>query len=734
MEYRLDKAVMAGDLGDYPVPVGLIKVDETKWEALWDRLVREHHYLGYDSVIGSRVKYLVALGDRVVGAISFCSAAYKLGLRDKYVGWDEATRLAMLPRLVNNNRFLILPWVRVRNLASHVLSESLKRLRVDWEEWYGVEPYMAETFVDPERFAGTCYLAANWIRLGPTKGYGRVGNTFVHHGRVKDLYVKVMNRRLTSAFHPDIGRLAAGDDHREELVMLLSDVLHYYPGILEDMGVRDTGPEEYRKLLAHHLEPYTPFLNRKEQLAHFMTMIMGLLSDVPRKHIEGICRDMVGYGEYRNLANHMTRSVWDNEGMLARYQEEFGEVIMEPGGMLTIDGTDFPKKGNHSVGVARQHCGPKGTTDNCQASVMAGFAGKNGWGLLDCELYVPEKWFGEEYADRRVKCGVPDELEFKTKNRIALDMIHKIYSMDGFKGRYVGFDSAFGRDHALLDGLPEGLTYFADVPFDTKVFPCRPEVAVPEYGGRGRRPTRPVPSIPPVTVKELAESDGAPWLDVVLGVGSEGPVMAKDKCLKVVESRDGLPGKDVWLYVRVLEDGTKKYCLCNESMNASIDDIRIPALMRWSIEQCFWECKKYLGMDHYELRTLRGWRRHMLLVFICHLFVTKLRLRFSITVDEPGPGPCVGAPVPLADYAEAVVDMQEGREVVHPKMSVLPNRPQNLLSFGNIMILLGAFIPKLGLIYDKIDHNLSNVYNSFISNTKKKVLDMFKIFQSDCPT
>ena len=173
MEYKLDKAVMEGELGDFPGPVSHIKVDETKWEALWDRLVREHHYLGYESVIGSRAKYLVALGDRVVGAISFCSGAYKLGLRDKFVGWDEPTRLSMLPRLVNNNRFLILPWVRIRNLASHVLSESLKRLRVDWEKWYGVEPYLVETFVDPERFTGTCYAAANWTRLGQTKGYGR---------------------------------------------------------------------------------------------------------------------------------------------------------------------------------------------------------------------------------------------------------------------------------------------------------------------------------------------------------------------------------------------------------------------------------------------------------------------------------------------------------------------------------------------------------------------------------
>jgi hypothetical protein len=191
-----DKTPLAGDIGDFSEPVPFLKVDGTPRESLWEQLVRDDHDLGLDSVIGGRVKYLITIGTRLIGAVSFCSAAHKPGARDQFVGLDEKTRLECLPYLLNNNRFLILPWIHVQNLASHVLSMSLKRVRVDWEKQYYVEPYMVESFVDRSRFNGTSYISANWTYLGVTKGYGRVGKSFVFHGHEKDLFVYVMNRRL----------------------------------------------------------------------------------------------------------------------------------------------------------------------------------------------------------------------------------------------------------------------------------------------------------------------------------------------------------------------------------------------------------------------------------------------------------------------------------------------------------------------------------------------------------
>ena len=720
LEFRLSKKLMEGDLGDFPGPVRLIKVDETKWEPLWDRLVREHHYLGYDSVIGSRVKYLIALGNKIVGAISFCSAAYKLGLRDKFVGWDEPTRLAMLPRLVSNNRFLLLPWVRIRNLASHVLSRSLEQLRVDWKRWYGVEPYMAETFVDSERFAGTCYAAANWIRLGATKGYGRQGNRFVFHGHPKDLYVKVMSRRFTSAFHPNIDRLLV-DEMQELLVMMLSDTKFYARDLLERMGLTGVTQGMITAWLSEHLLTYLPFLHRKELVKHFTAMIQGMLGDVNRKTIEGICAEILGIDEYRNLANFMTRSVWDNEGMLKAYAQDAGDVLFEPRGMVTIDATSFSKSGKCSVGVDRQYLGCEGKVDNGQVGVIVGYAGKEGSGGLDYRLYLGKKWHSEEYADMRAKCAVPEDLKFETSNQIALELLQGVLSLEGFKGRYIGVDGAYGRDHAFLDGIPEGYVYYADVPCDTKVFYGRPETLSPEYGGRGRKPTRLVLSFQPFSVRELAKREDLPWAETVLGMGSEGPILAKDKCLRVVESRDGQPGKDVWLHIRELGDGSLKYSLCNESAEASIEDIRYPSRMRWSIEEFFRDCKEHLGMDHYKLRSWHGWRRHMLLTFISHLFITKMRRRFGVKIEEPGPGPCVMAPVPTADYVDAVTDMKNGREISHPNIQAYPDRVQYLLTFGNIKLILKKVIVLFGNLMDKINHDLKSCYAKYTSGTNRKV-------------
>jgi hypothetical protein len=151
-----------------------------------------------------------------------------------------------------------------------------------------------------------------------------------------------------------------------------------------------------------------------------------------------------------------------------------------------------------------------------------------------------------------------------------------------------------------LDSPPKELVYFADIPYNHLVFLSRPVMAVPEYAGRGRKPSVPAPSFPPVSVDSIAKDDSVPWLEVALGTGAKGAVIAKDKRVRVVEARNGKPGKDVWLYIRRLEDGTLRYSLCNESADASLEDIRTPARMRWSIEQSFKECKSYLGMDHYE--------------------------------------------------------------------------------------------------------------------------------------
>jgi SRSO17 transposase len=724
MGYKFDKTPLTGTLGDYEGSIRLIKVDETKYEAFWNELVAKYHYIGYEGQFGCRIKYLIAIGKQPVGAIGFCSGVYKLRPRDQYIGWDEATRLSMLPHVVNSNRFLILPWVKIKNLASYVLSISLKQLRIDWQKQYEVEPYIVETFVDRQLYSGTTYKAASWTYLGITQGYGRQGDTFVYHGQPKDIYVKIINRRFASKFHPDLRRLRKND--AEEILDMINGVPMWYPSVLDTMGLEDINIETVPKFLAEHLSAYAPYLGRSEQKKHFTTLVQGRLSDLERKSNEPIAIAFSGAGSVRNVANFMNKDSWDEKGMLEAYRKEAGKLLFHPEGMITGDGCDFPKKGKHSVGVQRQYCGRLGKRDNCQASVMIGYAGPNGYGLLDYELYMPKTWLDDEHADLRKECSVPEKLVFKTKNELLSESIRKIAQAENFCGKYIGVDSSFGSDKAFLDSLPENLIYFADVHCNLEVFRSRPDMAVPEYTGRGKRPSKEAPSFAPVSVKEIAEDDSIPWNDVVLGIGAKGPIITKDKCIPVVEVRDNKPGKDIWLYVRKLEDGSLKYALCNESMEATIADIRKLALMRWSVEQCFNECKQHLGMDHYEVRTWHGWYRHILLTLIAHLFVAKMRKQLSVRPRSPGSAPYIDSPVSLDEYLNAYEKIEKGEPIENPHIMAMPDKPQQIMTIGLVLELISYFITKIGEIMKALDFKLKNLADSFNSHASSKIQRVLK--------
>ena len=702
-------------MSDYPGTVRLHKVDETKWEALWDELVREYHYLGYSGQIGGRVKYVITLGKQIVGAISFCSASYRLGPRDEYIGWSEEDRLQKQQHVLANNRFLILPWIQIRNLASHVLSKSLQQLREDWEKQYETTPYMIETFVDREKYLGTCYIAANWTYLGVTKGYGRRGNTYEYHGHIKDIYVYIVDRSFAREFKPDLKRLRNG---REELEAMINGIPIWYPSILKEMGINLDFPKQIKHHFANHVERYMDYLGNKQNRAHFLTMGKGFLSDLERKSIEPIALAYAGSGSVRNLTNFMGTSKWDEDGMHAEYLKDLSTQFTHESSMITVDDTGFPKKGRNSVGVARQYCGSTGKVDNCQIGVMAGYVSPQGYGLIDYELYMPSIWFEEDYSLKRRKCGVPTNLKFKTKNEIASEMIRKAVDTGLFPAKYVGADSAYGNDSKFLDSLPDGMIYFADVKKNLLVFADRPNVGVPAYSGKGKKPQKEVPEFSPRSVEEISRDSNLPWNDVVLDIGAKGPIITNDKYLRVTEVRDGKPGNDVWLYVRKLSDGKMKYALCNESQNAQAEDLRRPALMRWSIEQCFNECKDYLGMDHYESRSWVGWRRHMLLCLIAHLFINKLRLEYSCKPQSPGCAPYIDEPVSLDDYLEAAADMVNARKIEHPNITSMPTEPQQIMTIGLIRLLIEATFVKVGALLEDINYRLQAASMSFESHSK----------------
>ena len=154
------------------MPLCIHQVRRTERERLFNGLLDQHHYLGYSQPVGEHLKYLVYAGERPVACLAWSSAPWHMGPRDRFIGWPPAVRRRNLHLLAYNTRFLILPWVQVRHLASHILGRMARRISADWEALYAHPVYYLETFVDRERFAGTCYRAANWQCLGQTTGRG----------------------------------------------------------------------------------------------------------------------------------------------------------------------------------------------------------------------------------------------------------------------------------------------------------------------------------------------------------------------------------------------------------------------------------------------------------------------------------------------------------------------------------------------------------------------------------
>lgn len=157
-----------GDLGTVELEI----VRSRSQTRLWNEYVDRYHYLGYRRPFGCTLRYFVRCERGLLGCVLLAGAAKAVAVRDRWIGWSETERLQALAWVVNNTRFLILPWIRIEHLASHVLGQVARRLREDWQQLWGYRPVLLETFVDPERFRGTCYRGAGWIELGLTRGEG----------------------------------------------------------------------------------------------------------------------------------------------------------------------------------------------------------------------------------------------------------------------------------------------------------------------------------------------------------------------------------------------------------------------------------------------------------------------------------------------------------------------------------------------------------------------------------
>jgi len=397
-------------------------------------------------------------------------------------------------------------------------------------------------------------------------------------------------------------------------------------------GLEELEKIKAEEIVAYHeqyLEKYADCFARSQQIKYFEAFNKGLLSNLNRKSIEPIALSFLGEQAVRGLQDFFTRSKGWEESLRDCYKNQLTKELNDVKGFLSVDESDFVKKGKESAGVLRQYCGILGKTDNCQAGVFVSYATDKGSGLIDSRLYIPEIWFSDEYKERREDCEIPEDMSFKSKNEMAKEMINDVLNSKSFEVDCIGCDAAFGSDESFLDSLPESVYYFASVRENEYIFRDMPQVIIPENTGVGGRFKHPRAVEQPVHIKTILNDESVPWVRRVIAESAKGPVIAEIKCLRAVsarkENRLFLPKSEIWIYIRKHEDGTVKYFISNKPAYTDIAELDRLATARWSIEQCFQECKSYLGMAHYETRSYQAWHRHMLFVMIAHLFVTILR-------------------------------------------------------------------------------------------------------------
>lgn len=200
---QIDTSPLEGRI-DQIGPLQFAQVRRSPEERLFNSLLEQYHYLRYEQPVGEHAKYLVWTQGRPIACLAWSSAPRHLGSRDRYIGWSAEARRRNIRFIAYNTRFLIVPWVHIENLASHILGRMAVRISEDWQQIYGHPIYFLETFVDPERFRGTCYRAANWVLLGKTTGRGKQSNSYVPNRSIK----QILGYPLTKRFRELLGTIA----------------------------------------------------------------------------------------------------------------------------------------------------------------------------------------------------------------------------------------------------------------------------------------------------------------------------------------------------------------------------------------------------------------------------------------------------------------------------------------------------------------------------------------------
>jgi SRSO17 transposase len=411
-----------------------------------------------------------------------------------------------------------------------------------------------------------------------------------------------------------------------------SDYLYKVPKFeLDRNDVSDLAQE----LKGFH-ENFADCFQRSESRGNFYRYMSGQFSQLERKSIEPIAIATEG-GKIRAMQRFVSDAPWDDPKIMHKYRNSVNEDFGHPDGAIIFDESGFVKKGDDSIGVARQYCGTIGKVENCQVGVFAAYTSPNGYALIDKRLFIPESWFTDEYRERREKCKLPPDVVFKTKPQLAVEMLREIAEQKELPFRYVLADSVYANSPEFIEAVESlvGVAYLLQVPKDTLCWLKQPGTVTKTYKYRGQERTK----------KVLSDQAGAPisfetvaagindffWYRRKVSEGAKGPIEYEFTKRRIVLSLQGLPKRTVWLLIRRTIGKEPRYSYFISNAPASVRLVTLVWLsgLRWSIEQCFEETKTELGMDQYEVRKFPGWHHHILTCMLGHYFLWHLKIRLG---------------------------------------------------------------------------------------------------------
>jgi len=362
--------------------------------------------------------------------------------------------------------------------------------------------------------------------------------------------------------------------------------------------------------------------------------LQSLVGNHPRKSIEPMA---LAHGfPIRSMQAFIGDSPWRTAPLVQRHQKLVAQTLGEDDAVILVDESGLPKQGQHSAAVARQYCGALGKVANCQVGVFLGYASRKGYTLLDAQLFVPEGWFAEEYAELREQVGIPAEVTFKTKPEVAVELVQALMQRKVILARWLAADALYGDSPAFRDAIAAlGLWYFTEIACSNLIWRRHPALIIPAWSGRGRKPTKQrlkSASNRAYRVDELLHRlPKSTWVRGTVKDGSKGPIVCDFAFVRVSEARHGLPGPRVWLVIRrnVDDPSVVKYYYSNAPETVDVLELVRVSGMRWPVELSFAESKEELGMDQYETRSWLGWHHHMVLVMMAHHFLVWVRVRWA---------------------------------------------------------------------------------------------------------